>query len=183
MYEMIYSRNKSLQEDSRLTYFSFATVMSYAEELYLGIFSVLYTVSAGLTIELARPYEGSLLWPFTYYTYGATAGLLIVIVVSDFIFQQRMVFAPIFLFGSLSLCFHCVYLIVHLVNHGSFELTTRQWLMACEGCFDITIQFYMYYMAPIQIARLHRLTQEITPAGTLISMNMLVGIYVGTTLH
>ena len=41
----------------------------------------------------------------------------------------------------------------------------------------------MYYIAPIQIARIYRLTQEITPAGTLIALNMVVGIVGGSFLN
>lgn len=37
-------------------------------------------------------------------------------------------------------------------------------------------------MAPIQIARIYRLTQELTPAGTIISLNMTTSIYVGTCI-
>ena len=38
-------------------------------------------------------------------------------------------------------------------------------------------------MAPIQISRLHRLTNEVTPTGTIISINMVIGISFGTLLH
>ena len=55
--------------------------------------------------------------------------------------------------------------------------------MFFEGLIDSQVQCYMFYMAPIQIARIYRLTQEITPAGTLISVNMVIGIFGGTTIH
>ena len=41
----------------------------------------------------------------------------------------------------------------------------------------------MYFMAPIQIARHYRLTQEVTPAGTIISVNMVIGVFGGTLLN
>ena len=54
--------------------------------------------------------------------------------------------------------------------------------MLLEGTIDMQVQFYMYFMAPIYIARIHRLTQEVTPAGTIISLNMVAGIFGGTLL-
>jgi len=55
--------------------------------------------------------------------------------------------------------------------------------MFTEGLIDDQVQFYIYYIAPIQIARIYRLTQEITPAGTLIALNMVIGIVGGTLLN
>ena len=55
--------------------------------------------------------------------------------------------------------------------------------MLTEGLLDDFVQFYMYFMAPIQIARRYRMTQEINPAGTLLSVNMVIGIFGGTGLH
>ena len=52
-----------------------------------------------------------------------------------------------------------------------------------QGVIDGQVQFYMFFMAPIQIARAYRLTQEITPAGTIISINMVIGVLGGTFIH
>ena len=38
-------------------------------------------------------------------------------------------------------------------------------------------------MGPIQVARLHRLTQEVTPAGTLISINLVISLFVGDLIR
>ena len=57
-----------------------------------------------------------------------------------------------------SVTMHLGLLISTLVLNAGFEDTTSEWLMFLEGLLDCQVQFYMYYMAPIQIARLHRVT-------------------------
>ena len=42
------------------------------------------------------------------------------------------------------------------------------------------IQFYIFFLVPLQISLIHRLTQELTPVGTIISLNMTTAIYAGT---
>jgi len=53
MFELIY-RNKhtGLKDDSRLTYFSFVTVLSYPEVKVLILFSTLYTSSLSITTSM-----------------------------------------------------------------------------------------------------------------------------------
>ena len=48
MYEMVYSRGKSLKDDNRLAYYSFFTVFGYKEVIYLGLFSIIYTCASGI---------------------------------------------------------------------------------------------------------------------------------------
>lgn len=55
--------------------------------------------------------------------------------------------------------------------------------MGCEGFLDDQVQFYCLYIAPIQVARIYRLTQEINPAGTLISVNQVASIFAGNLIH
>ena len=56
MFELIY-RNKhtGLRTDSRLTYFSFFTVMSYPEVKVLMLFSALYTANLSINTILSHP--------------------------------------------------------------------------------------------------------------------------------
>ena len=58
----------------------------------------------------------------------------------------------------------------------------QKWILFIEGLFACMIQFYIFFWAPIQIARVYRLTQEVTPAGTIISLNMTISIYLGTVI-
>lgn len=55
MYEMIYSKRKTLKEDQRLTYFSFWSVCKYPELLNLIIFSTLSTAASGINTTLTQP--------------------------------------------------------------------------------------------------------------------------------
>lgn len=94
-----------------------------------------------------------------------------------------MIFGPIYLIVSLSIVFHLAILVIVIFTDELDEIDNKQTAMLLEGIFDMVTQFYMYFMAPIQIARIHRLTQEVTPAGTIISLNMIVGVFGGTMLQ
>ena len=87
MFEMVYSRGKKLKDDLRPTYYSFCAIFKFPEVVVLAIFSVFYTASSGMNIELAHPINTKMQWPFEYYTYGAASGLTLVILISDFIFE------------------------------------------------------------------------------------------------
>lgn len=106
MYELIYSKNNSLKDDNRLTYYSFYEVMTYPELKFLSVFSIFYIASISVNLQLAQPKDSGLEWPFTYYVFGAATGLTIVALLSDFIFQQRMCFGPPFAFVLVSFTFH-----------------------------------------------------------------------------
>ena len=72
MYEIVYSRGKSLKDDNRLAYYSFFTVVHYSEVIYLGLFSMVYTAASGLDMallhkELAVPGAATGRWPFVRY--------------------------------------------------------------------------------------------------------------------
>ena len=79
-------------------------------------------------------------------------------IISDFIFQKRMIFGPIYLFVSLSILFHATLLIVDACTDLILKTEAKEWIMLVEGLLDMMVQFYMYFMAPMQIARIHRLT-------------------------
>jgi len=87
MYELIYSKRKTLKDDKRLTYFSFSTVCAYPEVINLVIFSTLATAATGINTTLTQPLNTELAWPFEFYVYGASCGLILVILISDFMFQ------------------------------------------------------------------------------------------------
>lgn len=88
MYELVYSRGKTLKDDNRLAYYSFYMVVHYKEVIYLGLFAVIYTCASGLNMLLLHPttYDSKERWPFVFYARGAFIGLLAIMVISDFIF-------------------------------------------------------------------------------------------------
>ena len=68
--------------------------------------------------------------------YGAFSGLLVLILVSDFIFQQRMLFGPPFLFACVSLLFHVFLLIYELLTETIDDDNAVQWVLFVEGLID-----------------------------------------------
>ena len=124
MYELVYSRGKNLKDDERMTYFSFLSVCKYPEFQYLAIFTIFYQAASGINITETHPEDYNkekMGWEYTYYVYGAFTGLFIVILVSDFIFQQRMLFGPPFLFVLVSAIYHLYLLIYQLFSHTMNE--------------------------------------------------------------
>ena len=87
MYELVYSKQKTLKDDNRLTYFSFNSVIFYPEMRILSAFAMLNTAASGINTIVVHALETKNEWPFAYYSYGAASGMVLVIVVSDFIFQ------------------------------------------------------------------------------------------------
>jgi len=65
-------------------------------------------------MSATNPLDTDLEWCFTYYVYGCLAGLLIIIFVSGFLFEQRMLFLPIFTLEVLNALFHTVILFICL---------------------------------------------------------------------
>ena len=90
-----------------------------------------------------------------------------------------MCFAPLFFFVSIAAIFHTILYILEVFTGHLDDENNKQWVLFLEGFIDDIIQFYLFYMGPIQVARLHRLTQEVTPAGTLISINLIISLFVG----
>ena len=155
----------------------------YTEMYYLTPFSVLYVTSSSTNLELARPRDSTLEWPFACYAWGALIGLIVILFVSDFVFQKRMLFLPCFVFATCSILFHIFLLFLDIFSDELDERNSKEWVMGAEGFLDDLVLFYCFYIAPIQVARIHRLTQEINPAGTLISVNQVASIFGGTFLH
>ena len=47
-------------------------------------------------------------------------------------------------------------------------------LLAIEGFFEAQAQFYLLFLTPLRIADKYRLTQEVTPAGTILATTLLL---------
>ena len=69
-----------------------------------------------------------------------------------------MCFAPIFFFVSISMLSHIIIFFIFIYTDTMAEKSAREWLLFFEGFIDGEVQFYMFYMAPMQIARTYRLT-------------------------
>ena len=75
--------------------------------------------------------------------------MAIVILFSDCLFQKRMIFAPPFLFISLSFLFHLTIQIIHLFTDWISIENPDEWLMFVEGLLDDQVQFYIFFIAPV----------------------------------
>ena len=186
MFDLVYrSRGKNkagLKGDVRLKYFSFVRVINYSEVQRLAIYSALYIAASSANIALARPLDSPSRWPFEWWVTGGAVSLVGVMLASGRVFKARRLFGPPFLLVSLSGAAHLGLLLAALIDQD-LALHDHWWVMFLEGMLDCAVQFYIFYMAPTQIARKYRLTQEVTPAGTILSVNMAASIYVGTTIE
>lgn len=81
---------------------------------YLTSFSILYVASSNTNVELARPRDTTLEWPFDCYAYGTLVGLIVILFVSDFLFQKRMLFLPCFVYALCSVVFHICLLFLNI---------------------------------------------------------------------
>ena len=69
-----------------------------------------------------------------------------------------MLFLPCFVFVAISAVFHlALFFIVWWMDILATD-KHREAIMLTEGLLDDFVQFYMYFMAPIQIARRYRMT-------------------------
>ena len=55
MFDLVYSKNKTLKDDNRMAYYSYYQVMCFPEMIYLEIFSILYTAATGISTYLESP--------------------------------------------------------------------------------------------------------------------------------
>lgn len=102
MFELIYrNKNTGLRDDSRLTYFSFATALRYPEVKHLLLFSTLFTANQTINTSLPNPLNSDY-YPFESYVYGANAGLILIALFSDCFMKENMIFAAPFLLVTVS---------------------------------------------------------------------------------
>ena len=87
--------------------------------------------------------------PYQFFAYGASCGMVSILLLSDLIFKQRMCFAPVFILVTLNILYSiCMFCICFKYPHG-FKKTTREWLLFTDSFFSQTVCFYSFYMAPI----------------------------------
>ena len=124
-------------------------------------------------------------WPLAKYIYGAAAGLIFLAGFSDFVFKPHMMFLPIFYATSFLLLFYLGCFFYSNVIETIEE--PNEWIITVEGFIVAQAQFYYLFMTPLRIADKYRLTQEVTPAGTLISTVLccvcLLSAYIGAIFN
>ena len=84
-----------------------------------------------------------------------------------FLFHKSMVFIPTAIFLFSQILFYLGILIAEIfdVNGNSQLIFFFRGLLDCPCCF------YMYFIIPLKIASHYRMTQEVTPAATVVSVS------------
>ena len=70
-------------------------------------------------------------------------------IVSDFVFQKRMIFGPIFVFCTIQIFYQTILLVTSSLMNDKNLKEIREWVMLFEGTTDMMVEFYMFFMAPI----------------------------------
>ena len=96
-----------------------------------------------------------------------------------------MLFLPIFFVNIFQVIFFLVTLIYCTLIADIAN--PNQIVIAIEGFFEAQAQFYLLFLTPLRIADKYRLTQEVTPAGTIIATNLcltgLLTAYARSNIH
>ena len=90
----------------------------------------------GIDIALAEPNNTTARWPFYSYAYGSFAGLFLTLILSDFLFQKRMIYLPAFVYISISSMFHIGLYFLRLVTSELNHHHAYKWIMFTEGIID-----------------------------------------------
>lgn len=79
-----------------------------------------------------------------------------VMIFSDCIFHRRMVFLPLLILTILQIIIQCINLVFFIVYQENTDLVKRYNLylyeVAFNGGIQSMVQFYFFFMGPIQIA-------------------------------
>ena len=64
-------------------------------------------------------------------------------------------------------------------NDDKLKLDDPQPLsIAIEGFVEVQAQFYLFFVTPLRLADKYRITQEVTPAGTIYAINITIATLV-----
>ena len=117
-------------------------------------------------------------YPFVYWICGSALGLLLISVFHPFLFHKSMVFIPLSIFFGLQIIMYFGLLIADpLIDIEA----NSPLLFFVGGMLDCPCCFLMYFLIPLKIATHYRLTQEVTPAGTVISASIAI-TYIGSRI-
>ena len=96
----------------------------------LFIFSIMYSASAGMNLELSNPHEiVDVKWPYIRYAEGVFTGFALIILISDCIFQKRMTFAPILFFVAISVLYHLIAFFIFLATETMNDNYAMEWMI------------------------------------------------------
>ena len=107
-------------------------------------------------MTFANPDAAEVFYPFYSWVLGSSVGVLLIALFSDCIFKNRIVFTPLLFFIALQFLMQAGLLITQLV-HPDFE-TYNVFILFFQGLLESSLQFYMYFLTPIQIATENRVT-------------------------
>ena len=119
---------------------------------------------------MANPESADIDYPFQTWVIGSAVGILLIAIFSDCIFKNKMLFTPLATFVTLQFCMQLGVLITDIVDSGFAR--NNGFILFFEGMIESSVQFYIYFLTPIQIATEHRVTQEVTPAGTITATSL-----------
>jgi uncharacterized membrane protein len=119
-------------------------------------------------MDLRSYYSDSVHW-YEYYASGAAGSLLLIALVSEFVFKKTKKWVPCF----VMVCIIVLYQFFQLVYSLFQPLTNCWYLIVLEGFINNTTKFYLYFLCPIMIAYDNRVTQEMTPTATIIAVVFL----------
>ena len=119
------------------------------------------------------------------FNYGASGGLAVLALFSDCLIKPGMLFLPVLggviLLLVLMVTVYFYTILIHPIDNPN------QVIITCEGFLEAQTQFYLLFLTPLRIADKYRLTQEVTPAGTILAcvlcMASVIGGYVGSVLR
>ena len=169
IFQLVYN-NGSRSSHRRPTYFSFIRILSYEELQLLAVLSTLEQSATFLSLDCDEPSkDGDILRSLNFYFLGAACGLVILAVCSDYLVKQHMLFLPIYVMNCLQLAFFSFCLVYGSVAQPEAPFYP---FIAIEGLLNAQVQFYLLFLTPLLIADKYRLTQEVTPAGTIIATNI-----------
>lgn len=145
-------------------------MIRYPEVKTLLALSFLEQTSTFLSLDIDNPWNSKLTYDLSRYFIGAAVGLVVLALYSDCFIKQHMLFLPILFVNMLQVVFFLVCLIYCTIIADISN--PNQMIIAIEGFFSSQAQFYLLFLTPLRVADKYRLTQEVTPAGTIIATNL-----------
>ena len=111
---------------------------------------------------------------------GSAVGIFLLSILSDCIFKNTLLFTPIAACLLLQIIEDIGLFIAEYIN-PTFN-TYNQYLLFAEGFIESTMEFYLLFLTPIKIANKYRITQEVTPAASVIATVMSVSYMLSKVL-
>ena len=171
---MVYAKNGSRANVSRRPRtFSFAKVLKYGELQRLLVLSCIIQTACYVSLDIDAPYKDEeVKFPLEFYIGGAASGLVVLAIWSDLAIKQHMLFFPIVLINAIQLCYWIFCLLFYILADNVQK--PNQVIIGLEGFLEAQVQFYIFFMTPLRIADKYRYTQEVTPAGTIVAVTLVL---------